>query len=101
MSRRMTAQPRRLVVPPFQRLCTRWMWLPEGFTEVVKEAIGIRCREAAEELVAVLDERCLPAFGVAIEHNLAQRKRFNQAAGRRSRTNRHLDDDRRLRLEGG
>ena len=36
---------------------------------------------------------------VAIEHDLAERKRFGQAARRRDRPDRHLDDDRGLRLE--
>ena len=75
------------------------MFLPEGVAEHVEKAIGIGLREAAEELVPVLDERRVAPLRVTIEHDPIERECLDESIGRRHRADRHLDDDRGLRLE--
>ncbi len=98
---RVPSQPRRLAIPSAEWFGAFRLRLTERFSEVVEEAVRIRGRETAKELVAVLDERRVAALRVAIEHDLVQRERFDQAVRRRRRADRRLDDDRRLRLEAG
>jgi hypothetical protein len=95
----MPAKPRRLVVPPFERLHAGRLRLAERIPEVVEEAIGIRFREPADELVAIPDERGVAPVGVTFEHDRAERKRFGKTARRRGRSHRNFDDHRCFRRE--
>src|SRR5690349_5883674 len=93
MSRRVTAQTRGLVVPPSELLHACRLRLTERLSEVVEKVVGIAGRKPANELVAVLDERRVSAFRVALEHDVAQRKGLGQSARRRRRADRNFDDD--------
>ncbi len=72
---RVAAQAGRLVVPSAERLDALGLLLAEGVPEIVEEAVGIGRRQAAEELVAVLDERRVPLPGCPGPERLGRAER--------------------------
>ena len=72
------AQAGGLVVPAAERLDAFGLLLAERVPEIVEEAVRIGPRQAADELIAILDERRVTPLGVPVQNDLAEGERLDE-----------------------